>query len=91
MSTTTSTYRVQLSEWYVYNVNVVATSDADAIEKAKAFYAQQRKAKTKYQEEGVTATLQDVSVRLNRRAGQSAWAKARAAARDSDRGAAQVV
>jgi hypothetical protein len=84
MTTKTGTYRVQLREWYVYDLSVVATSAAEAIEKAEAFYAQQRKPETKYQQEGLTATLQANSVRCSRRSSsQSVWAKARAAARDS--------
>jgi len=82
---------MQLREWYVYDVNVVATSAAEAIEKAEAFYAQQRKPKTKYQQEGVIAILQANSVRCSRRpSSPSAWAQAHAAARDSYRDAAKA-
>jgi len=89
MSAVTSTHHVQLREWYVYDVNVVAASTAEAIEKAEAFYAEQRKPKTKYHEEGLTANLQEKSVRCSRRtSNQLAWAKARAAARGSQRDAA---
>jgi hypothetical protein len=84
MTATTSTYHVQLREWYVYDMSVVATSAAEAIEKAEAFYVQQRKPKTKYQQEGLTATLQANSVRCSRRTSSpSVWAKVRTAARDS--------
>jgi cellobiose-specific phosphotransferase system component IIB len=91
MMVKTQPYHVQLREWYVYDLNVVANSAAEAIEKVEAFYVQQRKPQTKYQQEGLTAALQEKSVRCARRAtSQSAWAKARAAARDSQRDAVKA-
>ena len=54
-------YSVELDERYIYRVDVLASSAAQAIEKVKTFYAQQRQPVPKYQEEGLTAILQSHS------------------------------
>ena len=92
MTTKSGTYRVQLREWYVYDLHVVATSVDDAMKKAEAFYTSHRKPATKYLEEGMSATLQENSVRLRRQTtSQSGWAKARSASRDGQQDTASAV
>ena len=91
MDTNAKTYTVQLYERYVYDLRVEASSPAEAIERALAFYSEHRKPETKYVEDGLTAVIQKNSVLVNRStSGQSGWARyrARTAARGSDRDAA---
>jgi len=88
VAVTASAYSAELHERYVYDLKVTATSAVEVREKVKAFYAWQRKPRSKYQEEGLTATLQVNSVCHSRpTASRSAQAKARAAARYSQRDA----
>src|SRR5262245_52859009 len=51
-----------MHEWYAYRLNVVGVSDADAVRKVEVFYAQQRRPKSRFQHEGVTAILRRGSV-----------------------------
>lgn len=57
MAASTSTYSVELDERYIYRVDVLATSFAEALKKVNAFYARQRTPVTKYQERELTAVL----------------------------------
>jgi hypothetical protein len=91
MNGITSTYIVQLREYCAFDLKVSADSPAAAIEKAQAFYAKHRKPASRYEENGLRAELTATTVRCSRQAASpSAWAKARAATRDSQRDAAQA-
>lgn len=87
----TGTFRFQLREWYVYNLEVSALSAADAALKAEAFFTQHRKA-ARYQTDGVTAVLKQDSARVvHLLPSQSGWVRPQPAARDAQRDAAQAV
>jgi len=91
MTTNTKTYTVHMRESYAWDLKVSAASATEAIEKAEAFYAQQRKPASQYVVDGLTAELTANLVRCSRpTSSQLAWAKARANARDNHRDAAQA-
>ncbi|MCC6898760.1 MAG: hypothetical protein IT377_07280 [Polyangiaceae bacterium] len=81
-----TTYTMEVREYCAFDLKVSAESKAEAIEKAKAFYASYRLPATRYQEDGLTAELSGHSIRYARRSstGQSGWArKTRPAARET--------
>ena len=69
----------EVFEWLVYHLKIVATSEDEALQKAEAFYAQQRKPKPEYHLEGLTVTVEKEWVDFSRPASSpSAWANVRA-------------
>jgi hypothetical protein len=79
-------FRFALREGYVSYLDVEAATEAEAVEKVRAFYATHRRPQSSLSVNGVNAVLDTHSVSCVRKP-KSTWGKPRAAARGNDRGA----